>query len=156
VLAPPVVDVIQLAVQQVGFADGAYFDLAGDPVGAAAGHFLLLQAVGQRQALVFNLEGFFVGFFRIKRLNEACGSPNRNCSDSMLSSCCTQGFVGVNCEVGRHHGKATSAHRLFAQEFRHFPPASVISNARFHANPCSMPTKLMSWVNLGCLPCAEV
>ena len=59
--ASAVVNVIQLAVQQVGFADGADFDLVSDPLGATAGDFLLLKPVGKLQPFVFNLEGLFVG-----------------------------------------------------------------------------------------------
>ena len=59
--ASAVVNVIQLAVQQVGFPDRADFDLVSDPLGAAAGNFLLLKPVGKLQPFVFNLEGLFVG-----------------------------------------------------------------------------------------------
>ena len=46
VLAFTIVNVVKLAVQQVGLADGADFDLVGDPFGATTCDFLLLQAVG--------------------------------------------------------------------------------------------------------------
>jgi hypothetical protein len=39
VLATPIIDVIQLAVQQVGLPDGANFYLVAYPGGAAAGDF---------------------------------------------------------------------------------------------------------------------
>ena len=65
-----VVNVIQLAVQQIGFADRADFDLVGDPLSATAGNFLLLEAVGELQPLVFNFEGLFVGLLRVQSLDE--------------------------------------------------------------------------------------
>ena len=67
----PVVDVVQLAVQQVGFPDGADFDLVPDPLSATAGYVLLLQAVCQCQTFVLNLERLFVCFLGVKRLNKA-------------------------------------------------------------------------------------
>ena len=64
-LTSAIVNVIQLAVQEVGFADGADFDFVGDPFGAAACDFLLLKPVGKLQPFVFNLEGFFVGLLGV-------------------------------------------------------------------------------------------
>jgi hypothetical protein len=71
VLAPAIIDVIQLAVQQVGLPDRANLYLVAHPGGATAGDFLLLQPIGQFQALVFDLEGLFVGLVRIERGNES-------------------------------------------------------------------------------------
>ena len=70
-LTVTIVNMVELAVQQVGFTDGTNFDLSLNPVGASAGHFFLLQAVGLSGGPLLNLESVFVGFFRVKRLNEA-------------------------------------------------------------------------------------
>ena len=111
VLALAVVDVIELAVQQVALPDRADFDLAGNPFGAAAGDFFLLQAVGQLKAFVFNLEGFFVCFFWIKRLNEpwfAKKKAQRSNAVELFAQC----LICVNGEVGRHYREAASIHQL--------------------------------------------
>ena len=106
-LAPSVVNVIELAVQQVGLPDGADFDLAADPFGAAAGDLFLLQAVGQAQAFIFYLEGFFVGLGGVQRLNEAWFTEQelqRFDAVQLLA----QGFVGIDGEISRYHGQAAS------------------------------------------------
>ena len=98
--ASTVVNVIKLAVQQVGLADGADFNLVGDPFRATAGDFFLLKAVGKLQPFVFNLEGFFVGFLRVQRLNEF-GFTKQKFEGFDAVKLIAEGFLGINGEVGR-------------------------------------------------------
>lgn len=67
VFAVAVINVVELAVQQVGFADRADVNLGSNPLRAAPGNVALLQAVGQRQVLIFKFERLFIGFFGVER-----------------------------------------------------------------------------------------
>jgi len=124
----PVVDVIELAVQQVGLADGADFYLVADPLRAAAGDFLLLQAVAQFQAFVFDLEGFLVGFFRVDGGDET-GLTKEKVQLAYPVEFGRQRFVGVDGEIRRDDGQLTTSGDLLDEEVGDFAVGMVVADA---------------------------
>ena len=130
-LAPAIVNVVQLTVQKIALTDRPNLDFALNPVSAAASHLFLLQAVGQLQAFVFNFESFFVGFFRVKRGDKAWltkQKPKRLNAIKLLA----QSVVSVNSEIGGNDGQFAVVGSLDGQKVRNVTSGVVVFNAMMH------------------------
>ena len=123
-----IVNVVQLAVKQVGFAYGADLDFVGDPFGAAAGDLLLLESVGKLKPFVFYLEGFFIRLFGVQCLYKS-RLTKQELERVDAIELVTQSFIGVDGEVCRYDRKMTALGHLLFQEFCDFASDPIVSDA---------------------------
>ena len=127
-LAPTIIDVIQLAVKQIGLPDGTNVHLLAYPGGAAAGNFLLLQAIGQLQPFVFDLERFLVSFVWIKRGDESWLTKEKvQVLDAVKLS--GQRFISVDGEVGRDNRQMAAGIDLLDEKIGDLATGMVVANA---------------------------
>ena len=126
-LDPVVVDVVELAMEQIGLADRPDVGLACDPLGALARDSLLLKAVGERQASVVDLERLAVHFLRIHAVDER-GLAKEEVHVGDTVQYVLQGFVGIDREVGGNHGKGGSGPHSFTEIPGHASMIPVVTN----------------------------
>ena len=99
-----------------------------------------MQAVGQLHAFVFDLESFLVGLVRVERSDEA-GFAEQEVQMINLVKLTGQRIVGVDGEVGRHHGKLAARGHFLGQEVGDLATGVVVADAV--ANDVSLSTHFL-------------
>ena len=102
--AMAVINVVHLAVQQVGLTHRADFDFLLDPGRTAASHFFLRKAISERQSFILYLEGLLVGPLRIERGDEFWLAKKESQAFNVFQFFC-QRLECVDSEVGRYDRK---------------------------------------------------
>jgi hypothetical protein len=92
-------DVIHLAVEQLGVADGSDVHLLANPLGALAGDALLLQTVGQLKTACVEDERFLLRLLGVERIAEP-RFAEQEVAVLDLVEVLLQGVIRVNGEIG--------------------------------------------------------
>jgi hypothetical protein len=101
-----VVDMVELAVKQIGLGDGADFYFAANPVCALAGNGFLLEAIGENEAGILDLKCLFICFSGVEGRNET-GFAEQEAEFGGGLELSAECVVGENREVGGDNGQVS-------------------------------------------------
>ena len=125
---PTVINVVQLAVQEVGLSDRSHLHLCPEPVCTSACHLLLLQSIGKTETFVFNFEGLLVSFLWIKVRYES-GFTKEEAEAFDAIKLAGERLVCIDREIGRDDGQRTPRGKLFDQEIGNSPTLVIVTKA---------------------------